>query len=388
MSSLIPAMRRAGLAVAFWHEVDTPKDRIRIELPSGVRDICAADAGLDASIQQLRDWKPDVLYVQGVSDAAAEAKLLDVAPAVFFLHTYSGTCISGSKTFSRPTSVPCDRTFGVACLLHYFPHGCGGNDPRTMWRLFGIQSERLRLFHRYAAILTHSDHMRDEMKKHGLCAHVVPFPCDASPAISHVISPAEPVSGFGRTEHPWRLLFAGRMEVLKGGHYLIEALPEVARAARRPVHLVLAGDGRDRQSWEAAAQRIQGGTPNLTIEFTGWVTPQHVTTLMRKVDLLVVPSLWPEPLGSVGPAAAQQGVPAAAYDSGGIPQWLTDGVSGQLAPADPPTPSGLARAIIRCLADPAHYAALRRGALEAGARFTMARHLPTVTEHLARVERR
>ncbi len=386
MSRLLPAMHRAGVSIAFWHEVDTPGDRSRIEVPSGVRDICAAEQGLDKSLQQLRDWKPDVLYVQGVSDVQVEAKLLDIAPAVLFLHTYIGTCISGTKTFSRPTSVPCARTFGLACLVHYFPHGCGGNDPRTMWRLFGMQSERLRLLHRYAAILTHSDHMRDEMKRHGLSAHVVPYPCDVSPGMSPVMRGSGRTDSFTRTE-AWRLLFAGRMEDLKGGHYLIEALPEVTRAARRPVRAVLAGDGRDRKSWEAAAQRVQAATANLTVEFTGWVTAQHVTTLMRDADLLVVPSLWPEPLGSVGPMAAQHGLPAVAFDSGGIPQWLADGVSGQVAPSDPPTPTGLARAIVRCLADPAHYAALRKGATGMGARFTMARHLPTLTEHLARVDR-
>jgi glycosyltransferase involved in cell wall biosynthesis len=172
------------------------------------------------------------------------------------------------------------------------------------------------------------------------------------------------------------------MESLKGGHYLIEALPEVVRAARRPVRLVLAGDGRDRKRWEAIAQRVQSTTPNLAIEFTGWVPQQRVSALMKNVDLLVVPSLWPEPLGSVGPAAAQHGLPAAAFASGGIPQWLVDGVSGHLAPSDPPTPAGLARAIIQCLEDPAHYTALRHGARKVGAGFTMERHLPAVLNHL------
>ncbi len=373
LAMLVPALHRAGLAVAFWHEVDTPADRCRINIPPAVRDICAADVGLETSIQQLRDWKPHVLYVHGLQDVEAEAKLLDIAPAVFFIHTYTGTCISGAKAFSRPVMVPCGRTFGPACLVHYFPHGCGGSDPRTMWRLFRLQSRRLRLFPRYAAVLTNSDHMRNEMEKHGVRAFVVPYPTetsagDASPFVTST----------------WRLLYAGRMEALKGGHYLIDALPEIVRAARRPVRLVLAGDGRDRQKWEAAAARVQSTTPNVTIEFAGWVTQDQVGALMRDADLLVVPSLWPEPLGSVGPAAAQYGLPAAAFATGGIPEWLVDGVSGHLAPSDPPTPSGLARAVIQCLKDPVHYAALRRGTRDVATRFTMARHLPIVTRHLDR----
>ena len=70
---------------------------------------------------------------------------------------------------------------------------------------------------------------------------------------------------------------------------------------------------------------------------------------MRESRLLVVPSVWPEPFGSVGMAAARYGVPAAAFAVGGIPQWLHDGVNGHLASATPPTSASLADAVIRCL---------------------------------------
>ena len=52
---------------------------------------------------------------------------------------------------------------------------------------------------------------------------------------------------------PWRLLFVGRMEALKGGLHLLEALPTVARALGRPVHVTMAGDGGDRQRWQERA---------------------------------------------------------------------------------------------------------------------------------------
>jgi glycosyltransferase involved in cell wall biosynthesis len=68
-------------------------------------------------------------------------------------------------------------------------------------------------------------------------------------------------------------------------------------------------------------------------------------------------------------------VPAAAFDVGGISQWLDDGVNGHLASA-PPSSAGLAEAILRCLRDPIHHAALSRGAREKSAHFTMERHLP------------
>src|SRR4029434_4214396 len=102
------------------------------------------------------------------------------------------------------------------------------------------------------------------------------------------------------------------------GDYLIEAAPEVAKATRRPLRVILAGEGRERGRWEAIAERVQKASSDLTIEFTGWLTQERLSGLMKSSDLLVVPSLWPEPLGSVGPYAAQYGLPAAAFASGGI----------------------------------------------------------------------
>ena len=97
--------------------------------------------------------------------------------------------------------------------------------------------------------------------------------------------------------------------------------------------------------------------------------------LLDEADLLVVPSVWPEPFGLVGPEAGLHGVPAAGFAVGGIPEWLQDGVNGCLAPGDPPTTAGLADAIVRCLADPDTHRRLRQEAVRCAQRFSMTRHL-------------
>jgi glycosyltransferase involved in cell wall biosynthesis len=125
-----------------------------------------------------------------------------------------------------------------------------------------------------------------------------------------------------------------------------------------------------------------------TVDFPGWLRQEDLGALMTTSDLLVVPSLWPEPFGAVGPAAGQHSVPAAAFAVGGIQQWLADGVTGHLAPADPPTSTGLARAIAQCLEDPQHYADLRQGARQMAGTFTMARHLPQLVRALERAAQR
>lgn len=314
-----------------------------------------------------------MIYVQGVRDREVEGRLLALAPAVYFAHTFTGTCISGSKTFTRPSAAPCDRAFGWPCLVQYFPRGCGGRSPLTMWRQFTWQSAQLALLREYGAVLTHSRYMRNEMIKHG-----VPTDTVAYPVREHTLPP----SGHTGT---WRLLFAGRMTRLKGGRYLLEALPGVVSALQRPLHVSFAGDGSERGSLEARAREIVAGTPGLSIEFVGWLADEGLASLLAETDLLVVPSLWPEPFGSIGPIAGRYSVPAAAFDVGGIREWLVDGVGGHLASGNPPTADGLAHAIVRCLADRAHYTQLRKGALDVSARFTMRRHLCELLPVLQRV---
>jgi glycosyltransferase involved in cell wall biosynthesis len=148
----------------------------------------------------------------------------------------------------------------------------------------------------------------------------------------------------------------------------------VRAALDRPLRVVFAGDGRERSRWEARARSLQKRDPELQIEFTGWVDAERRAALFQASDLLVAPSVWPEPFGQVGPEAGLYGVPVVAFAVGGTESWLTDGVNGRLAPADPPTDAGLAQAIAGCLADPAVHERFRSGALRLAERFTWDNH--------------
>jgi glycosyltransferase involved in cell wall biosynthesis len=93
--------------------------------------------------------------------------------------------------------------------------------------------------------------------------------------------------------------------------------------------------------------------------------------------------VWPEPFGLVGLEAGAFGVPAVAYDVGGIGEWLTEGVNGWLAPGDPPAVDGLAALLARAAAHPADLAALRPGALAAARRMSLAAHVERLERILA-----
>lgn len=397
LNTIIPELSRAGHEIAFWHEVDEPVEREQIGLPDNAPSWCVSAMGAGAALSALRNWQPDVIYTHKVSDPSLERKVLGLAPSVFFAHDYNGTCISGTKTFKSPVVRPCSRRFGWQCLLHYFPHRCGGLSPVTMFRLYGLQSKRLKNLHCYDAIVTHSDHMLAELIKHGLSPQrAYNFPYYVQPATaSEKPSSSLPLLASGATSvsrmtdkqnvvhakgqnGELHLLFSGRMEYLKGAHVFIDSLTEVATALDKPLRVTFAGDGRERPALERRAARVR--SPKLKIEFNGWVKRRQIEELLKTCDLLIVPSLWPEPFGLVGPEAGQFGVPVAAFDVGGIHDWLVDGVNGYLASGTPPTAKGLAQAIVNCLRDPLTHARLRNGAVEVARQFNIKNHLAALLD--------
>jgi glycosyltransferase involved in cell wall biosynthesis len=400
LENIISELVNAGHQLAFWHETDGPSTNEQIRLPDGVPAWCTDDLGAESALAALRGWSPDIIYTHCLLNPKLEAETFKIAPAVFFAHAYYGTCISGNKSFSRPVSTPCHRRFGWQCLVNYFPHGCGGSSPLTMVKEYRRQSKRLEQLQNYRAIVTHSAYMRDEYIKHGFDPRRVrclSYYTEQQRSLSLrdpedegvIDSPgpllesraAAPVPGLaGNLPDCWRLLFLGRMDRLKGGQVLLDALPKVRDALSQTLHVTFAGDGSMRQTWERHATQVQARTPGLKINFTGWVDGKVRESLWNNCDLLVVPSLWPEPFGLVGPEAGLHGVPIAAFAVGGIPEWLIDGVNGCLATGEPPTSKGLAEAISRCLGDARTYARLQRGAKAVAQHFNVQNHLSSLLQ--------
>ena len=375
LDTAFAALTAAGHEVALWCEIDAPAGAPKIRLPDRAPAWCVAEGGLAPALAALKAWRPDVIYVHAVSHPSIEERIIDAGPAVLFDHGYYGTCISGNKMFAAPRPRPCARCFGVQCLFHYYPHRCGGLNPIRMWTEYRRQSARLGLMRRYAAVLVASDHMCDELLRHRLAperVHVVRLPIAPGPRGDATDS--APLSGID-VHRAHRLLFVGRMTPLKGGPMMLDALAPAAAALNRSLEVTFVGDGPDRPRWEDRARRVHDSAADVRIDFIAWQDSTRLGRLMRESDLLVVPSTWPEPFGLVGPEAGSHGVPAVAFAVGGIPEWLTNGVNGHLAPGDPPTAAGLAQAIVACLHDPAEYARLRRGALKMARRFELDTHL-------------
>lgn len=158
-------------------------------------------------------------------------------------------------------------------------------------------------------------------------------------AILSATDPVEPTPrrpvGEGTT---LRLGYIGRIKEAKGVRTLLEAMRLVPAAAN--VELVVAGSGtRD----DMAGLR---DLADARTKFLGWCDPAE---LYGRVDAVVVPSLYPEPLPRAVLEAYRYGLPVLAAASGGTPEVVEHGRSGWLYP---PGDAGRLAALIAGLRGP------------------------------------
>lgn len=266
----------------------------------------------------------------------------------------------------------------------------------TMFADYGRNRRQLERLESYSAIVTLSSHMQAEYAKHLQAGpQVVMIPPFTSRGVSNSVTEfgergpsvaalgRQPATSAGREI---RLGYIGRLESQKGVALLIDALPLVAARMSCSVALSIAGSGGLSDPLAAQAQRVSSLSPAVHIEFTGWLAEASHDDFFAALDLLVIPSVWPEPFGLVGLEAAACGVPAAAFAVGGIPDWLKDGLNGHLAKGARPCAESLAAAIVEAVEDPQHHSELRDGALVISQQFSAKLHYERIDAVLRAVQ--
>ncbi|MGH7282624.1 MAG: glycosyltransferase family 4 protein [Polyangiaceae bacterium] len=352
---LLPELRASGLELSFFFEHMGRGSPIAPPDATSWFGDRPENAG---ALKSIVEWKPDVIYCNGLNESVTEADLSRIAPSVYSAHAYVGTCISGRKMHAFPSATVCEKRFGRACLVHYLPRRCGGLNPVSMLTRFRAETSRLAAIRRFSAVVVHSEHMLTEYRHHGIEATVVPLPVVAAKALARPL----PKAGGER-----RLVFLGRLMDVKGPEILIDAAARAA-ASLAELKLTIAGEGEERAALERRAQAVSPAATNLSIRFVGRVDGASRDALLANADALVVPSVWPEPFGMVGLEAAAFGVPTVAFNVGGIHEWLSHGFSGCLA--EPPDSDALAKAIVDCVGAPEKLAQLRDGARAVHAEFS------------------
>jgi glycogen(starch) synthase len=133
-------------------------------------------------------------------------------------------------------------------------------------------------------------------------------------------------------------VFVGKLAKNKGAHMLADA----AERARLDMPLVVIGDGPERASVERS-----GKAAGRDVRILGWRDRRDVFRWLRHAELMMFPSVWPEPLSRVLIEASALSVPIAAIDTGGTADIIVNGETGLLSR----TLSGLAEDAARLASD-------------------------------------
>jgi len=159
-----------------------------------------------------------------------------------------------------------------------------------------------------------------------------------------------------------RILFIGRLVEKKGCEYLLRAM-QLVQQQHPDAELTILGDGPMRPELEALAAELK-----LHCDFKGFQPPAVVRDTLQKTRLVCVPSVTAangdsEGLPTVIAEAQAMGIPVVASIHSGIPEILSQGETGLLAPER--DFQGLAEGISLLLGDEAmwqrfHVAALAR----------------------------
>lgn len=126
--------------------------------------------------------------------------------------------------------------------------------------------------------------------------------------------------GYKASKPSWRLGFIGRLDPVKGVEVLIDACKALVDGGV-DIELSIAGEGNE--SYEATIRQRSSGLGG-RVALLGKV---EASSFYRDIDLLVVPSVWDEPLGRIVLEAFAHGLPVVSTPVGGLPE-VTTGFAG------------------------------------------------------------
>ena len=348
---------------------------------------------IGARIQHaLSTLRPDVLHVHNLLnlsfDLPAFAKELGI-PVVATLHDYTLVCASGGQRVHKEDGHVCvdiDTERCARCFTEsqFYGNTTFGSLAGDSWtgRLMSkgaIHARRMlpvltmraaevaRRAGRMAVRKSDMDARMDAARQvfESVDLFVAPSPSLARdflkfglPAdrlrVSDYGVPLWPVPNGRKVGQPLRIGYVGTLVWHKGAHVLIDALRTLPADSYRATIF------GSTDTFPAFASEVQTKAAGLPIVFRGAFAPEHAAAMYREIDVLVVPSLWPENSPLVIHEAFQAGVAVVGSRAGGIPDLVDDNVSGLLFETG--SAEGLARRLRELIENPARVAALAAGA--------------------------
>jgi glycosyltransferase involved in cell wall biosynthesis len=351
------ALVRDGLAVhvlAARVEPERPESGVVVHHSPELFD---GDASCETRLAGAMDCAPDVVHLHQFEDPRLLAFMRKRAPVLISVHGYTA-CSSGVHYF-RPGQ-ECTRAHGPGCVANLALRGCAHTrNPASLPAAYRRASRGLTALQGADLTLSYSSAVDRHLSANGIEPRMV------IPLFTTMV----PRVGSGHRGRR-RVVFAGRVIDPKGVGVLMRALREIDG------ELVICGEGWRTEAMRRLARRL--GIAE-RVAFRGWLGAEELAVELAEASVVALPALWPEPFGLVGIEALAAGRPVVASLTGGVGDWLEDGVNGlAVRPGDV---AALARALGELLEDPGRQAEMgAAGRAMVAERFSSARHVARLLE--------
>jgi glycosyltransferase involved in cell wall biosynthesis len=266
----------------------------------------------------LATFQPDVIYVHKWDDLAGLEALLDSGiPAVRMVHDHDIYCLRSYKYHVLSRKI-CRRPASPFCVfpcLAPLKRQRGGKLPFS-WQSYSAKLREIETDRRFSAHFVVTEYMRHELEINRFeRARIEIFP--------PVPRPAPPLtSNFSERN---LLVYAGQIIRGKGVDVMLESLARV----KHPFELIILGDGHHKPTCEKLTRKL--GLQD-RVRFAGFIPQDELRQYYAEASAVLIPSVWPEPIATVGLEVMRFGLPVIAFDAGGISDWLTDNENGRLIP--------------------------------------------------------
>lgn len=277
---------------------------------------------IERSFRRFLDQiKPDVVHFQHLFKLSASlvplAKNKGV-PVVVTLHDHWFICYN--IQLLRPDLEVCSGpSFGLkcaGCAKPDWPYGLRTLLGPLLTSLFVFRTAYIkRCLEQADLIITPSAFLKEECVAHGFSGdNIMVSDNGTRPLCCYKRRPSEGL----------RFGYIGTVQKHKGVHVLIEAFNRIDDPS---VELKIFGDPLIAPDYYAHMQRM---AHNPRIQFSGVFDNAEVGRILSGIDVLVVPSIWPENSPVTIHEAYLAKIPVIASRIGGIPELVQDGVNGFL----------------------------------------------------------
>lgn len=180
------------------------------------------------------------------------------------------------------------------------------------------------------------------------------------------------------------LVFVGILAKHKGVHTTIEALARLPSANRQRVSLTILGSGHPH--YEEHLQNLVAEHQLFdNVSFHMPIPRSELPEFLGRFDLLLLPSVWEEPLARIMQEGLASGMVVIGSATGGTAETISDGENGLLF--DPEDASGLARQIEQLLGNSSlRFALAEEGRRTAVERFDLTRMVDELEDYLEHVD--